>query len=105
MGCRSIGILTCLEVTAVAYRATAVVTGLRYVVRASEGERERTDCRAWDINWALKTVLEKAERATEGLEVEIARKTERAAAVRHNMMDDCTEIIFREVWEDETESK
>ena len=70
-----------------AYRTSAVETGLR-VARASDVEQGRAGLRADDVNWALETQPGKAERATDALELDIARRIDRAAALRYNIVGD-----------------
>lgn len=63
-----------------------MVTGLR-AARARLGEVVgRAGKRAEEVKGALKTLLDRAERATEALELEIALRTERAAVVLYSIV-------------------
>jgi hypothetical protein len=44
--------------------------------------------RADEVSWALKIGLPRAERAREALELEMARRTERAAGARYSMAEE-----------------
>lgn len=69
-----------------AYRTSAIETGLR-ATSASDVEYRRAGWRANDVNWALEVLDGRAERATDALEFDTARRTDLAAA-RYNMADD-----------------
>jgi hypothetical protein len=53
---------------------------------ASVVGRVKTEGREEVVNWAFRKPVGRRERATEALDAETARRTERAAAVRYNMV-------------------